>query len=54
MQGEQTYLNSDIDAKRKSHDWYSIANKMCSENCYNLFNSEYKSFTWEDVWNSIK
>ena len=50
IDGEQLYTNSDIDAKRKSHDWYSKANKMCSENCYNLFNPGYKSYTWQDVW----
>jgi hypothetical protein len=43
-----------IDAKRKRFNWYNIANKMCEQNNINLFNKNYKSFTWEDVWNSIK
>ena len=25
-------------------------NKMSEQNCYNIFNPNYKSFTWEDVW----
>lgn len=40
--------------KRFSNQWYSNANKMCEQNCYNLFNPQYKSFTWNDVWNNIK
>lgn len=51
IKGETEYVDRDIDQKRKSHDWYPIANKMCSENCYNIFNSSYKSYTWNDVWN---
>lgn len=48
-------LDSDyIDIKRKRFDWYNIANKMCEQNNANLFNTNYKSFTWHDVWNSIK
>ena len=41
----------DLDAKRKSHNWYIKANKMCEQNCYNLFNPSYKSYSWEDVFN---
>jgi hypothetical protein len=51
VQGEQIYENNDIDAKRKLHAWYSKANKLCSDNCYNLFNANFKSYTWQDVWN---
>tara|TARA_A100001201_G_scaffold39011_1_gene40767 strand:- start:892 stop:1836 length:945 start_codon:yes stop_codon:yes gene_type:complete len=40
--------------KRNSNDWYTIANKMCEQNTYRLFDNSYKSFTWEDVWNNIK
>ena len=29
---------------------YIKANKMSEQNCYNIFNPNYKSFTWEDVW----
>ena len=42
---------SDLDTKRKSHAWYVKANKMCEQNCYNLFNPSYKSYSWEDVFN---
>ena len=36
--------------KRESNDWYLKAHKMSEQNCYNLFNPNYKSFSWEDVW----
>ena len=36
--------------KRRSNEWYVKANKMCEQNYINLFNPNYKSFTWEDVW----
>jgi hypothetical protein len=49
--GENIYLTSELDKKRKSHNWYLKANKMCSDNCYNLFNTNFKSYTWQDVWN---
>ena len=39
-----------MNEKRRSNDWYVRANKMSEENCYNLNNPKYKSFTWEDVW----
>ena len=34
---------------RRSTDWYTLANKMCEQNYLNLFNPNYKSFTWDDV-----
>jgi hypothetical protein len=43
-----------IDDKRTFNSWYTKANKMCEENNNNLFNPNFKSYTWEDVWNSIK
>tara|TARA_R110001583_G_scaffold90811_1_gene232807 strand:+ start:6589 stop:7530 length:942 start_codon:yes stop_codon:yes gene_type:complete len=39
---------------RESNKWYQISNQMCEKNCYNLFNPNYKSFTWGDVWMSLK
>ena len=39
-----------MNEKRRSNDWYIKANKMCEQNYVNLFNTNYKSFTWEDVW----
>ena len=48
--GEEDIDKTDTGALRKSHSWYSKANKMCEKNCYNLFNPKYKAFTWENVW----
>jgi hypothetical protein len=39
-----------MNEKRRSNNWYVKANKMSEQNCYNLFNPKYKSFTWEDVF----
>ena len=38
-----------MNEKRRSNDWYVKANKMCEQNYINLFNPNYKSFTWKDV-----
>jgi len=42
-----------VGQRRNSNKWYTVANRMCEQNVYNIFNPKYKSFTWEDVWNSI-
>jgi hypothetical protein len=51
-------LNEDnidyIDDKRKSTDWYNIANEFCKINDSNIFNPAHKFYTWDDVWNEIK
>lgn len=39
-----------MNKRRRSNDWYVRANKYSEENCYNLFNPNYKSKTWKDVW----
>ncbi len=39
-----------LNKKRRSNSWYVKANKMSEENCYNIFNTQYKSHKWEDVW----
>ena len=39
-----------MNEKRRSNDWYVKANKMCEQNYVNLFNPNFKSYTWEDVW----
>ena len=52
IKGEEDIDKTDTGALRKAHSWYSKANKMSEENCYNLFNPNYKFKTWEDVWNS--
>ena len=50
VSGEEHIDKNDVGAQRKAHDWYKPANKLCEQNCYNLFNPNYKSKTWEDVW----
>ena len=50
-------LNEDsdgyVDDNRKKNGWYNIANKFCEQNVYNLFNPNYKSYNWNDVWNTL-
>jgi hypothetical protein len=36
-----------MNQKRRSNDWYIKANKMSEQNCYNIFNPKYKSYTLE-------
>lgn len=50
IKGEENIDKTDTGALRKAHQWYSKANKMSEENCYNLFNPAYKFKTWNDVW----
>lgn len=42
-----------VGQKRNSNKWYTVANRMCEQNVYSIFNPNYKAFTWEDVWKSI-
>ena len=39
-----------MNEKRRSNEWYVKANKMSEQNCYNIFNPQYKSYNWKDVW----
>jgi hypothetical protein len=48
--GEENIKAKDPGGKRLTHEWYMKANKMCEQNYLNLFNPNYKAFTWEDVW----
>lgn len=48
--GEENISKTDIGAQRKVHKWYESANKFCEENVYNLFNPNWKSKTWKDVF----
>ena len=50
VKGEEGIDKTDTGALRRAHDWYAKANKMCEQNCYNLFNPEHRAFTWKDVW----
>ena len=47
-------VGKSIGQLRNSNEWYNVANKMCEKNYQNLFNPQYKSYNWEDVWNNIK
>jgi hypothetical protein len=35
--------------RRESNNWYLKANKLCEENCYNIFNPAYTSHTWDTL-----
>jgi len=48
--GEEGIDKTDTGAQRKAHTWYQSANKLCEQNCYNLFNPNYKAYTWKDVF----
>jgi len=48
--GEESLDKKDPGQKRGTHSWYKKANKMCEQNYHNLFNANWKSYTWEDVW----
>lgn len=50
IKGEEGIEKTDTGTLRRVHTWYEKANKMCEKNCYNLFNPNYTSYTWEDVW----
>jgi hypothetical protein len=50
VKGEEGIDKTDTGALRRAHDWYAKANKMCEENCYNIFNPNYKPHTWKDVF----
>jgi len=50
IKGEEGIDKTNPGAQRAVHAWYGKANKMCEQNYTNLFNPNYKSFTWEDVW----
>ncbi len=50
IKGEDHLADKDPGGKRLTHDWYMKANKMCEQNYLNLFNPNYKSYTWKDVW----
>lgn len=47
-------VGSTVGQKRNSNKWYVTANKMCEQNVYNMFNPNYKSYTWKDVFDSLK
>lgn len=54
IEGEEGIDKTDMGALRKSHAWYPLANKYCEDNCNNLFDLEYVSKSWQDVFKSIQ
>lgn len=48
--GEENIDKTNTGALRQAHSWYLPANKMCEQNCYNIFNPGHKAYTWEDVF----
>jgi hypothetical protein len=54
IKGEDYLSDKDLGGKRLTHYWYMKANKMCEQNYINLFNPNYKSYTWKDVWKHLK
>jgi hypothetical protein len=49
IKGEEGIDKTNPGAMREVHTWYKKANKMCEQNYINMFNPNYKSFTWKDV-----
>jgi len=47
--GEEGIDKTNTGKLREVHTWYTKANKYCEENCYNIFNPNYKPKTWKDV-----
>ena len=45
IQGE---AGDTLNEKRRSNEWYIKANSFSEQNCYNLFNPEYKSFSYDE------
>lgn len=54
IKGEENIDRTNPGAQRGIHPWYTIANKLCEQNCYNIFNPNYMSSTWEDVFKLVK
>jgi len=54
VEGEENLDKTNPGAQREVHNWYTPANKMCEENCYNLFNPNFKAHTWKSVFDSCK
>ena len=54
VKGEENLDKTNPGAQREAHNWYTPANKMCEENCYNLFNPNFKAHTWDSVFDSCK
>lgn len=54
VKGEENLDKTNPGAQRQVHNWYTPANKMCEQNCYKLFDPNFKPYTWKDVFDSCK
>lgn len=45
---------ANVNELRESNEWYNLASKYSENNCYNIFNPLYKSYTWDDVLKNKK
>lgn len=48
--GEENIDKTNTGELRKVHSWYQKANSLSEVNCYNLFNPNFKSKGWEEVF----
>lgn len=46
--GEEEIKAGDVGAKRKTQNWYPVAQRMCEANVYAGMN-----YSWQDVWNEV-
>ncbi len=51
IKGEEGFNAKDPGGMRRTNDWYVKANKMCEQNYLNMFNPNYKPYTWDNVFN---
>ena len=42
-----------LNEKKENHAWYKLAGDLCHSNCYNVFNPNYSSYTWNDVFDKV-
>jgi hypothetical protein len=48
--GKEKFKPHDVGKLREQNEWYKKAYDMSLQNCNNIFNPNYRSFTWKDVW----
>ena len=50
VMGKENFNKYDVGKLRNQNEWYKKAHEMSLQNSNNIFNPNYKSFTWKDVW----
>jgi hypothetical protein len=50
VMGKGNFNKYDVGKLRNQNEWYKKAHEMSLQNSNNIFNPNYKSFTWKDVW----